>query len=468
MESIFKKVYDLAPVTLQNLGVSGFSLLLDRERYGGRFKEYQEFLEQSQWFDVSQYDEYQNDKLSTLVSYAYEKVPYYRRIMDERKLLPSDIQSKEDLNKLPVLTKEDIRTNFSDLLSVDYKYKTVKKGHTSGTTGTPLEVCYSNDLIQMNYAMLDRQYRWADARLGRFGDPVAVIRGNVIVPLRQKKPPFWRYNYLYRQLLLSSFHLSAENLPYYVDEIRRFRPKVLDGYPSTLYVIAKYLKNKKEKLKLHAVISASETLFDFQREVIEESFECKIFDYFASAERVLFATECDQHMGHHIASEYGVTEILGTDLEPVAVGEEGTLIATSLHNYAMPLIRYVTNDRTAFKESACACGRALPLMEDVTTKAEDLLTLKDGRLISPSVLTHPFKPLVSITESQIIQEREDFIRVLLVPSKDYTREDGRLLVHGLEERLGEGVEVVIEIVDRLERTRSGKFKWVISKVDVGI
>ncbi|MDB4516468.1 hypothetical protein N9089_02585 [Crocinitomicaceae bacterium] len=468
MESNIKKIYDKAPVVIQNLGVSAFSFLLDRERYRGRFKEYQDFLEQSQWYNLSQQDTYQNDKLQKLLSYAYNRVPYYRKIMDERKLLPVDIRSIADLHKLPVLTKDDIRRNFSELLSADYKYKTVRKGHTSGTTGTPLEVCYSNDMIQMNYALLDRQYRWADARLGKFGDRVAVIRGNVIVPLQQKKPPFWRHNYVYRQLLLSAFHLSTENLHFYIDEIKRFRPKILDGYPSTLYVIAKYLKNNNEKLKLHAVISASETLFDFQREIIEESFDCRMFDYFASAERVLFATECDKHMGHHISSEYGVTEVLGSNQEPAGEGEEGTLVATSLHNYAMPLIRYVTNDRTALKAIPCTCGRDLPLMEDVTTKAEDLITLKDGRLISPSVLTHPFKPLVGITESQIIQERPDYIRVLIVPGKEFSREDGWQLVRGLEERLGEGVEVDIEIVDRLERKGSGKFKWVISNVDVGI
>jgi phenylacetate-CoA ligase len=146
----------------------------------------------------------------------------------------------------------------------------------------------------------------------------------------------------------------------------------------------------------------------------------------------------------------------------------GTLVATSLHNYAMPLIRYVTNDESAFKVDACACGRALPLMEDVTTKAEDLLTLKDGRLISPSVLTHPFKPLVSIDESQIVQESPELVRVLLVPGGGFTDEDSGSLVKGLEERLGEGVKVVVEVVDELERTSSGKFKWVISKVGLGI
>lgn len=107
-------------------------------------------------------------------------------------------------------------------------------------------------------------------------------------------------------------------------------------------------------------------------------------------------------------------------------------------------------------------------MEDVTTKAEDLLTLKDGRLISPSVLTHPFKPLTSIAESQIIQDDLDHVRVRLVAGAEFNEHDEHSLVQGLKERLGDDVDIRIELVDSLERTRTGKFKWVISKVDLGI
>ncbi|ANO50966.1 phenylacetate--CoA ligase family protein [Woeseia oceani] len=468
METPYKKLYDRLPATLQNLAVTAFSVLLDRQRYGGRFREFQALLEKSQWYDERQLEAYQNKQLQRIVAYAYQHVPYYRQVMDERGLKVADIATSADLHKLPVLTKDIIRTRFADLLSDEFDLKTVARGNTSGTTGSPLEVCYDEDMIRINYAMLDRQYRWADTRLGRSGDKVAVIRGNVIVPLNQSKPPYWRYNYLHRQMLLSSFHLSQDNLPAYVAELRKFNPRVLDGYPSTLYVLAKYLKNKGETLPLHAVLSSSETLYDFQRETIEESFACKVFDYFGAAERVLFATECDQHMGHHVCAEYGITELLDRDLKPVATGETGTLVATSLHNIAMPLIRYVTNDMSALKAEKCSCGRGLPLMEDVATKAEDSLTLKDGRIISPSVLTHPFKPLTTIEESQIIQESLDLVVVKLVPGKGFSEEHTDALVHGLQDRLGAGIEIRIEIVDELERSASGKFKWVISRVALGI
>jgi phenylacetate-CoA ligase len=395
-------------------------------------------------------------------------VPYYRAIFDARRLKPADVRTRTDLVKLPLLTKDDIRKNFKTLISSAIAPGQRKYGHTSGTTGSPLEVCYGPSVVYATYAALDRQYGWANCRLARDGDRIAVARGNVIVPLHQKKPPFWRYNRYHNQLLLSSFHMSKENLGNYFEEMRRYGVQVLDGYPSTLFVLAKHLKNIRASFPLKAVISSSETLYDFQREVIESSFQCRVFDYYAVAERVAFATECEAHAGHHMVMEYGVSEIVDEQGAPVEAGTPGRLVGTSLHNLAMPLIRYVTNDHTAIRASHCVCGRALELMDDVTTKAEDTLTLRDGRLISPSVLTHPFKPLDSIEESQIIQKDYDRILVRIVPRPDYTERDTEHLVRELKSRLGQETVVEIELVEQLARTKAGKFRWVISEVPLGI
>ncbi|MEW8027522.1 MAG: hypothetical protein AB2792_11105 [Candidatus Thiodiazotropha sp.] len=468
MDTPFKNLYDVMPATIQNLAVTGYSIILDKKRYGGEFREVKHFLEESQWYTEKQLIEYQEKKLQRLIQYCYEHVDYYRNLMEKLKLRPSDIKTIGDLQKLPVLTKEIIKKNFQSLLSDEYSLETVEKGHTSGTTGSPLEICYSKNLINYNYAMLDRQYSWARVNLQRFGDKVAVIRGNIIVPLNTKKPPFWRYNYYHNQLLFSSFHLKPDNIAHYLEELRRYSPKTLDGYPSTVYILAKYLKNIGKKIKLESVLTSSETLYDFQRETIEESFDCKVYDYYGSAERVLFTTECDYHSGGHIGMEYGITEICDSNGNSIERGATGTVVATSLHNYAMPLIRYKTNDMSAIKEQKCACGRAHYLLNEVTTKAEDTLVLKDGRLISPSVLTHPFKPLTSILESQIIQTDLTNITIKLRIDSDFTDYDKSALIHGLSERLGSDTTITIQIVDELERTPTGKFKWVISNIDMNI
>jgi phenylacetate-CoA ligase len=166
--------------------------------------------------------------------------------------------------------------------------------------------------------------------------------------------------------------------------------------------------------------------------------------------------------------EYGATEIVDNGGNPLPRGTSGKLVGTSLHNRAMPLIRYVSNDVTALRERPCTCGRGLEIMDDVTTKAEDVLTLKDGRLISPSVLTHPFKPLDCIEGSQIVQTAPDAVIVRLVAGPAYTAQHTHHLVTELKARLGDDVHVDVQLVDRLEQSPNGKFKWVISKVPLGI
>ena len=166
--------------------------------------------------------------------------------------------------------------------------------------------------------------------------------------------------------------------------------------------------------------------------------------------------------------EYGLVEVTNERGQPLPRGQVGRLVGTTLHNRAMPLLRYATNDMTALRPGACSCGRSLELMEDVTTKAEDVLTLKDGRLISPSVLTHPFKPLDCIDGSQIVQTAPDAVTVRLIPGERYTEAMTQHLKTELQARLGSDVRIDIVFVDALETSANGKFKWVISRVPLGL
>lgn len=460
--------YRLAPIWAQNLFLTGYGALLRRQRYGGRFSEYRDLVARTEWLSRGDLEEYQNERLRAVISHAYETVPYYRRRFDERNLKPQDIRGRADLPKIPLLTRDDIRSHFEQLRSRLFSRRGLRTGHTSGTTGTPLTVGYDKDTVWITYAVFDRHYQWAGCRVARDGDRVAVARGNLIVPPAQQDPPFWRFNRQQNQLLLSSFHLSNTNLPAYFNALSQFRPTVIDGYPSTLYVLARFLQRRGETFPIRAAITSSETLYDFQRSLIEERFACRVFDYYALAERTVFSGECEQHRGHHVAMEYGLAEIVDSEGEQVMAGTPGRLVGTTLHNLAMPLIRYVSNDVTALRGEACVCGRGLQMMDDVTTKAEDMLTLKDGRVISPSVLTHPFKPLESIEGSQIIQMTHDEIIVRIVPGPGYRQSLSDHLKTELTARLGSDVRIKVEIVPQLEQTPSGKFKWVISHVPPGV
>jgi len=468
MNTWLKRFYDASPVLAQNVLLSAFSWRLDHQRYGGRFAEFRELLEGAQWWDRDRMGRWQDERLRQLVRHANDHVPYYRELFAYHGIDVARFDGRGDLRRIPFLTRDIVKTRLQDLRSRHPSHRKLAEGHTSGTTGSPLTVYYDADMMAMSYAALDRQYRWAGVRLEKDGDRVAIIRGNVIVPLSQSGPPYWRHNYVHNHLLLSNFHLSPSTLPDYLRALVEFRPAVLDGYPSSVFVLATLLLRLGKTLPLKAVLTSSETLFDFQREAIEQAFECRVFDYFGAAERVIFSVECDRHQGHHSCQEYGLTEILDDSGRDVPPGEEGVLVGTTLHNFGFPLIRYRTTDRTSWKTHDCACGRYLPLLEDVTTKAEDLLRLRDGRLISPSVLTHPFKPLDSIDSSQLVQTDLDRLLIRIVPRPGYTEAHSDHLVSELKERLGQDMRIDIELVDALPRTASGKFKWVVSQVDLGL
>ena len=468
MNPLLQHLYDRSPAALQSLLLSLYSARLGRLRYGTSFQEFRELLEESQWWPREKMREWQLTRLRRILSEAGSHVPYYVELFRERAFDPARVESLDDLRRLPVLTRDVVKHRARDLTSRAANAGPLNGGHTSGTTGSPLSLYYSTDMIAMNYAVMDRQYRWAGARLERGGDRVAVVRGNVIVPLSQKRPPFWRFNRHLNQMLLSSFHLAPQNLDPYLRALREFQPVVVDGYPSSLYVLAKMLLNGGRTLPVRAVITSSETLYDFQRATIEKAFECSVFDYYAAAERVVFSVECESHEGHHLCEEYGIAEVLDDRDQPVAPGVEGYLVGTTLHNSGMPLIRYRTTDLVAMRSVHCKCGRDLPLTADVTTKAEDILRLPDGRLIPPSVLTHPFKPLDSIEGSQIVQTDIDRLLVRIVPGSDFTESERAHLIKELRARLGDGMRIDIELIDELPRTSSGKFKWVVSQVGLGI
>ncbi|HEU4452736.1 MAG TPA: hypothetical protein VFR81_06725, partial [Longimicrobium sp.] len=297
-------------------------------------------------------------------------------------------------------------------------------------------------------------------------DWIGVLLGRPVVPPRQARPPFWRANHVHRQLWLSVFHLGGgDALDAYAGEIARRGLRFLEGYPSALHVLASHLVREGRTLPLAAVFTSSETLHAVQRETIEAAFACRVFDFYGHAERVIFAAECGEHAGKHLAEEFGYTEVVDGEGRPLPDGETGYLTGTTLHNLAMPLLRYRTGDLSVIEREPCACGRTLARIRAVTTKAEDLVVTPAGRLVPPSALTHPFKRAVGVLKSQIVQDAPGRLLVRVVADADFSAAEERRLADALRERLGPAMRVDVARVGDIPREKSGKFRWVISRVE---
>jgi phenylacetate-CoA ligase len=401
----------------------------------------------------------QDARVRDLVRFAAERVPFYRRRWAEHGVNIGQIQGVADLPRLPLITKADVRAAGTDLLASDAG--SLAHGHTSGTTGSPLSLMYDRPMVIANNVADWRQKQWGGVELGEW---VAVFLGRVVVPVARQRPPFWRANHIQKQLWCSSFHLNERHLEHYVRTIRERGIRYLEGYPSTMFILAQYLLRRGQTLPMKGVFTSSETLHAAQRAAFESAFGGAVFDFYGMAERVVFAGECDRHGGKHLFDEYGVTEIVDDEGRPVEAGTSGTIVGTSLWNRGMPLIRYRTGDVSVRDRRTCACGRGLGHLADVATKAEDIVATPDGRMLSPSVLTHPFKPFHQLLKSQIIQDAPDHVLVKLVPGSDFGDAQRELLVAGLSERLGPSMRIDTVVVEDIPAERSGKFRWVICQV----
>ncbi len=445
---------------MQNLVVSSYGMAGRFVRNGSEFRKILDELAESERYTAEQFQALQDEKLRHLIEHCYEYVPFYREAMLARGLAPVDISTTADLAKLPYVTKEDVRTRMNDFLSTALERGRLYPSTSSGTTGTPLELVRDQYSVSFEQASLWRHWRIAGVPLwGRR----ATLRGHPVVPQRQTRPPYWRVNHAENQLIMSGFHLSDERARDFANAIRAFGAMALEAIPSPAYFLARAMLEQNIRLELRCVITGSEPLYPEHRPVIEEAFGCRVFDFYGQSERVCFGMECERHTGLHLAPEYGIVEYL----EPEWDHDEGLveIVGTGLNNYKMPLVRYRTEDYISTHPDPCPCGRAMPLLPPLDTRAGGILRTPDGRNIAYSLVNYAFMGTKNFRKSQIIQDDLDRIRVKIVPADEYTEQDGKHLVEKLSSYLGEDVKITLEIVDDIERTRSGKYHWIVSNLD---
>lgn len=460
---LVRSLYDHSPILLQNLLTSVYGYQLHALRYGGKYKHYLRQLEESQWWSRERLRELQLDLLQRLLVHAYEHVVFYRERFQEAGFHPRDLRSADDLRRLPILTREDILQNAERMVADNYPRSRLRQHFTSGTTGTPLRFYEEKDTVRRNYAFWMRFRRWFGFKEWL---PRATFGGRVVVPRNQNRPPYWRHNYIENQLVCSSFHLSEETLPAYIERLERFSPFLIDGYVSTIFTLARYINHQRiTTIRPSAVQTTSETLFDFQRREIEEAFQCKVYNQYGQGEKVAFISECE-HGTLHVNDEYGIVEII-KDGRPARSGEVGEIIATSFNNWVMPLIRYQTGDLAVVSDiSSCPCGRGLSVVESIEGRVIDVLRMPDGKIVPPTALTLLFDKAsaMGINQAQICQVAPDQIVVRLVPRDRDVLPDTSVLENDLRMMMGDKVKIRFEMVDHIPNTEAGKYKFVVSEL----
>lgn len=426
-------------------------------------------LERVQWLPTDEIKKLQWKKLKKLLEYAHINVPYYQQVFKTLNVTPKDITTPDNFRKLPLLDKEDIRNNIGDIISSNYEKKDLIKNSTGGSTGVNLRFFDDNKRTDYISAIVLRNDRWAGLDIG---DRHVKLWGSPFDISHQNRLKSKIYNKLFRTLFLSSYTLSEENMLIYAKKLLQYKPKVIIGYSSPLYLFAKFLEeNKIEGIHPRSIISSAEVLYDYQRELIESVFQCKVFNRYGCREFSTIAQECPEHSGMHINAEHVYVECLGEDGEPAAPGESGELIITDLDNYGMPFIRYRIGDVGVLSDRKCNCGRGLPMMETIEGRTFDIIVGTNGSQLGGTFWTLLLRTAVDgIKQFQVIQESKNEINIKIVVDEKFKSEYIGMLTDKIHEYCGDDMEVNFGIVDKIPLTKSGKFRFVISKVpsDFGI
>jgi phenylacetate-CoA ligase len=417
-------------------------------------------MEETQWLSAEELQELQLANLRFFLQDIGSSVPYYRELFDRMKFDPGSIASISDIQQLPLTGKPEIRANTGKLKADDAVG--LARFNTGGSSGEPLIFYIGSKRVSHDVAAKWRATRWWDVDLGDteivvWGSPIELGAQDRVRQIRDK---------LFRTRLLPAFEMSPEKLDGFIDTIKTVSPRMLFGYPSALAHIAQYAENRGlnlTNLGTKVAFVTSEKLYDHQREKIEQVFGCPVANGYGGRDAGFIAHECPAG-SMHITSEDIIVEIVDKQGNVLPIGESGEIVVTHLATRDFPFVRYRTGDVGILSLEACSCGRGLPVLKEIQGRSTDFVIAKNGTVIHGLALIYILRDLPGISSFKVTQETLDFVRVEIVKGSDYLPSNEQSIREVFKERLGVTVAVEFEYCNEIKPEKSGKFRYVISKV----
>lgn len=422
-------------------------------------------LNESQYWDETKMYEYRLNKLIKLINYSYENIPYYNKLFKKYDIKPNSIKYLEDINKIPVLTKSILRTEYSNLISKKINMRFVKKGKTGGTTGSPVPIY--KDHIDRSFVWASYYYRWYGWMGLDVGDKVAslwgakkVLKKSILSNVKDELIAFLQAN-----LVINSFDMNNDSTFAIYNRILKFDPKLLKGYVSSLVNLAGFLNENSinSELNLKALSSTTETLLPYYRKLLEQTFKTKIFDQYGCGEVNAISYECAKHNGMHINTEHVILEVFdNNDLN--IIGESGRIIVTNLDNYVMPFIRYENGDIGTLSLDKCTCGVNQPMIHSIEGRKAHTITLANGTKVHGVFFTDILSEVGifanKVSRFQIYQEKRGNIIFKIETSNLSTKEVNTIYTQ--TSRFFNNVD--IQILDKIQNEKNGKFLYIKTSI----
>lgn len=441
-------IYKSSPIIVQNIALSCYELIKRKMRATDSSRQLMKHLV-SHEKDTQALKEYHDNKLKNVLNKAILNSPFYKNKNAEKPLSILDFD---------FIDKRDVRQNNNQFINTNSKEIKIA-GKTSGTTGTPLTIYQDIASVRAEKAFTDRQLEWAGFVKG---DKIAWIRGDMIVPFQQKKSPFWRYSYFENMVLLSSYHMTPKALPQYITAMIDYGVDIIQAYPSSILTLAKYLEvnDLYYQGKLKSIVTSSEALSADDKALIEKRFGCRVFDWYGLFERVAAIASCE-HGSYHILTDYSHVELIDQS--------DGyhEIVGTNFNNSLFPLIRYKTGDFVALStKGECPCGRVFPIVDHIKGRVGDYLISEDGQKVH--ILNHIPKGIKGLIATQFTQDCHQQIKVLVVvESSIFIAAQELQLIKNVRDRLGKSINVTVEVVDSIPKTKNGKSRQAICTIKEG-
>jgi phenylacetate-CoA ligase len=422
-------------------------------------------LKETEWLPKESLEALQLQKLQRLLQHAYVHVPFYRDALRAAGVHPLETVSLDDIRRLPMLSKDDVRRHlYFGLFADDHRKRQMLKISTSGSTGEPFTTYADRHQLEMRFATTLRGLEWTG---WRFGDRQArlwhqTIGMTKLQVLRERLDAA-----LMRRLFVPAFEIDAENIERFVDAIRRHRPVLVDGYAESLNFLATYVREGGSPgFSPQAMLSSAQALPANVREIIEKGFATKVYDKYGAREFSGIAYQCGHSPDHHVMDESYLVELL-VDGRPAEPGEIGEIVITDLTNFSVPLIRYRIGDLAVAVDNSqpCACGRHLSRIGRIEGRTQAIVHCANGAWLPSSLFLHFFKDYEhAIRFFQIRQDRRGEFVLKIVKNRRFTASEFDVILKRLRHFVGDETRIDVEFCDAIPLMETGKRSPVVSTV----
>lgn len=470
------KVYGSLPQGVQRALGATYRHLPQSWRWGKHYPEFKRLAFDGEQWSPDQIREYQLKELRRTLHHAANYCRFYQYSFTQARFRPESVHTFEDLKSCPFLEKKDVLEHAQEMVSTDVPEAQRLYITTGGSTGVPVGF-YLHKGISRPKEQAFWETIWR--RAGYFdGARLAVIRGHVVS--EKAAGQVASYDATRDWLMLSSYHLTEQRLPEYLEAIERFKPDLLHAYPSAALHLAEYLEKAGQSWRtpLQGMLCGSERLTLPQKRLLERVFNCRVYRWYGHSERIVLAGEGQQSDLFFFVPQYGFVEFGPPD-------EEGLreVIGTSFHNMAMPLVRYRTGDYVKLVDESLVRGPWSPVPEfrresetepseelefpwpaasDIAGREQEFLVSATGRRISLTAFNMHDAVFDDLYAVQFYQEQPGRAEFRYLPGPRFQTTRLAAIETSIRRKLGDDFQIELRAVKEVEKTARGKHRWLVS------